>query len=193
MNLTTQHLPGVLEELETAFFDIPFENSDFQNKAFVVAAQLTPARAYRAIGLRMFAKLRAVKENLYALQLADIDIAEKEHKMSLEETSSFDYRRLEIEIAKDRESRSWTNKLLNDALRELDCLYTEFKKYPRYDRASFEAEESTHFQLRLEQQLKSGGNGSVESLMNMRQNAPELANLLANPGQLLAGLTLKKD
>ena len=54
---TVDHIPDVLKELEEAFYDIPFENSDFQNKMFVVADQLTPARAYRAIGLRMFAKI----------------------------------------------------------------------------------------------------------------------------------------
>jgi len=192
MNLTLQGLSGVLEELDTAFFDIPFENSDFQNKTFVVASQLTPARAYRAIGLRMFSKIRAVKENLFALQLADIDIEEKEYKLAQADTGGFDKRRLVIEIAKDRESRNWINKLLNDALRELDCLYAEFQKFPKYTREQFEAEEAVHFQARLEQQLQAQGNGSVESLMNMQQNAPALADLLANPEQLLAGLTLKK-
>lgn len=188
MKLTTTHIPNVLEELETAFFDIPFENSDFQNQNFVVAGQITPARAYRAVGLRMFAKLRAVKENLYAIQLADIDIEEKEYRMSLDETSSFDKRRLAIEIDKDHDGRAWTNKLLNDALRELDCLYAEFKRLPRYTREQFEAEERAHFQARLEHQLRANGNGAVESLMNMHEDAARLGQMLDAPETIDAEL-----
>lgn len=183
MTLPIEQVSPVLEELEAAFFDIPFENSDFQNRAFVVAAQLTPARAYRAIGLRMFAKIRAVKEALYGLQLADIDIEENEHKAARPEASPFERRRLAIENAKLRESRKWTEKLLNDALRELECLYGEFKKYPRYTREQFEEEERLHFTARLQQQIATGG-GAAESLANMGDNTKELGMMLADPGYL---------
>ena len=60
--VTLDTVGNVLTEIEDAFFDIPFENSDFQTRAFVVASQQTPARAYRAIGLQMFSKIQAVKE-----------------------------------------------------------------------------------------------------------------------------------
>lgn len=166
MTLPVEQVGSVLTELEEAFYDIPFENSDFQNQNFVVAAQLTPARAFRAIGLRMFAKIRAVKEALYGVQLQDIDIEENEYKASLPETSSFDKRRLAIENAKMREGRKWSEKLLNDALRELDCLYQEFKKYPKYTREQFEAEEFLHFQNRLTRQVE-GIDGARDSLANM--------------------------
>lgn len=186
MKLTIPAISDVLTELEGAFFDIPFENSDFQNQNFVIAAQLTPARAYRAIGLRMFAKLRAVKEHLYNVQLADIEIEEKEYRMGQEGTSTFDKRRLVVEIAKARDGRSWANKLLNDALRELDCLYAEFKKYPQYTREQFEAEERAHFQARLEHQLRANGNGAVESLLNMQEDAKQLSQWLESPETLAA-------
>lgn len=173
----------ILTELETAFFDIPFENSDFQNRMFVVASQLTPARAYRSIGLRMFAKIRAIKENIAALELADIDVEENEYKASLPETSEFDRRRLVIENRKIRESREWTRKLFNDAMRELDCLYSEFKKYPRYTREQFESEERVHFQYRLEQALQIG-EGAAGSLAHMNQNATALQQMLES-GELI--------
>jgi hypothetical protein len=163
--LKVEQVEGVLEELEHAFFDIPFENSDFQNKAFVVAAQQTPARAYRAIGLRMHAKIRAVKEFQYQRALNQIDIEEKQAKIADEATSEFDRRRLRIEIAKIQEGESWGQKLLNDALRELDCLYAEFKKLPRYTRAQFEAEEPAHFKASLTRQLSH--NGAQASLASM--------------------------
>lgn len=186
MTLPIEQVTPVLEELEAAFFDIPFENSDFQNRSFVVAAQLTPARAYRAIGLRMFAKIRAVKEALYGKQLQDIDIEENEYRMADVGLCCFEKRRLLIESEKLRESRKWTEKLLNDALRELDCLYGEFKKYPRYTREQFEREEELHFTARLHQQIATGG-GAAESLANMNNNTKELGMMLED-GNYLEGL-----
>lgn len=169
MSLLVEQVGPVLTELEEAFFDIPFENSDFQNRNFVVAAQLTPARAYRAIGLRMFAKIRAVKEALYGAQLQDIDIEEGEYKAAQPGMSDFDKRRLAIENAKLLESRKWTEKLLNDALRELDSLYQEFKKYPKYTREQFESEEQIHFHQRLTRQVE-GIDGARDSLSNMLED-----------------------
>lgn len=178
MSLPVEQISSVLNELETAFYDIPFENSDFQNRIFVVASQITPARAYRALGLRMFAKIRAVKEALAGMQLQDIDLDENEHKMTLESTSSFDKRRLAIENTKIRESRKWTEKLLNDALRELDCLYAEFKKYPRYSREEFEREDALHFTQRLTRQV-DGIDGARESLVNIEEDRGVLDFFLA--------------
>lgn len=169
MALPVESVPNVLAELEEAFYDIPFENSDFQNRTFVVAAQVTPARAYRAIGLRMFAKIRAIKEALYGLQLSEIDIDENNHKASLPDTSDFERRRLAIKNAQIMESRKWTEKLLHDALRELDCLYTEFKKFPRYTREQFEQEEALHFEQMMVRKI-SGVEGAREALTNLQED-----------------------
>ena len=162
---------GVLEELEDAFFDIPFENSDFQNRVFVVAAQQTPARAYRAVGLRMFAKIRAVKEYKFGQEKLAIDIEEREAKIADPETNPFERRRLILENAKAVDDCKWGEKLLNDALRELNCLYAEFQKLPKYSREQFEAEEKAHFMARMERQLKAPG--PHESLANMLVDVPE--------------------
>lgn len=175
--LRVEEVGSVLEELDAAFFDIPFENSDFQNRAFVVAAQITPARAYRAIGLRMFAKVRAVKEYQFQQQLNGIDIEEKEAKIASPDTSEFDRRRLRVEVLKIEDGATFGKKLLNDALRELNCLYAEFKKLPRYTREQFEAEEAAHFDQRLTRQLRSSG--AAESLTNMQRDLPGWDALVA--------------
>lgn len=163
---------GVLAELEAAFFDIPFENSDFQNRAFVVAAQQTPARAYRAIGLRMFAKIRAVKDFEISKARRQVDIDEKEYLLA-KSSDEFERRRLTLDLLELREAGSWGEKLLNDALRELDCLYGEFRKLPKFTREAFEAEEQHHFELRLTRQITTSG--PSESLLNMHRDVPELA------------------
>jgi hypothetical protein len=182
--IKTDDVPNVLSELDTAFFDIPFENSDFQNTNFVMAAQITPARAYRAIGLRMFAKIRAVKEYLINKEMTQIDIDEWNAKIDNPDTNEFDRRRARIELIKIQEGEKWGEKLLNDALRELTCLYTEFKKFPAYTREQFEAEESAHFQHKLNRQLTHGG--AQESLVNMNVDAPSFDNLLAEARAMLA-------
>lgn len=170
--ITAEQATGsVLEELEDAFFDIPFENSDFQNQAFVVAAQLTPARAYRAVGLRMFAKIRAVKEYQYSQAKLAIDIEEREAKIADASINPFDRRRLELENVKAQDDSAWGKKLLNDALRELNCLYAEFKKLPKYTRAQFEAEEKAHFMASMKRQIEAPGPHA--SLANMVVDVPE--------------------
>lgn len=176
--IKAEEVGNVLKQLEDAYFDIPFENSDFQNRAFVMAAQQTPARAYRAIGLRMFAKIRAIKEFKIQEQRNAIDIEEKQAKIASLETTEFDRRRLRLDILAIEEQKLWGEKLLNDALRELNCLYTEFKKYPTYTREQFENEEETHFQVRLDRQLTAGG--PMESLLNMNQDLPSMDTRIAN-------------
>jgi len=153
----------ILEELEQAFHDIPFENSDFQNKCFVMASQQTQGRAYRAIGLRMFSKIRAIKELKYGRELEDIDIEEWEQETG----SDFDNRRNAIKIKQKLELRSYTDKLLNDAIKELDCLYAEFKTFPLITRDEFEAQEIEYFTKKFDRALKNNGNATLESLESM--------------------------
>lgn len=176
--ITTEEATGsVLQEIEDAFFDIPFENSDFQNRAFVVAAQQTPARAFRAIGLRMFAKIRAIKEFKFSQEVLAIDIEERESKIAAPDTSAFDRRRMEIENLRARDGQKWGEKLLNDALRELNCLYAEFQRLPKYTREQFEAEERAHFELKLKRQIERPG--PHESLANISVDLPALDTLNA--------------
>lgn len=162
---------SVLAEIEAASFDIPFENSDFQNSAFVMAAEQTPGRAYRAILLRMNAKIRAVKEYKYGQRKLEIDIEEKQFKIADPYTDQFERRRLQLEIEKINDEGEFNRKLLNDALRELSCLYGWFKKFPRYTREQFEAEEVDHFAKKLTRQLNH--NGAQASLASMGHDLPQ--------------------
>ena len=49
----------------------------------MVAAQVTPERAYRAIGLRMHSKVQAVLEAKHARAKEDIDIEELQDKITI--------------------------------------------------------------------------------------------------------------
>lgn len=170
-----------LAELENAFFDIPFENSMYQNLAFVLAAAHTPARAYRSLGLKMISKIKAIEELKFARKLEAINIEEKQAILSGSllksdgtQYSEFDKRRAEVEIERSQTANRHTDKLLNDAIIELNYLYEIFKEFPRYTREQFESEEELHFHLKLDTQIKSaqiGGSaaGSIESKINMEE------------------------
>ena len=155
-----------LREIEDAFFDIPFENSAFQNRAFVIAAQITPARAYRAIGLRITAKLRALNDALFAERKLAVDILELDEKIKDPRTPKFELMRAEID-KEEKLSHEWmTRKLIRDAEVEVDTLYAAYKALPKIGRMEFEAEEQTHFSERLLRQAH-GQNGPLESLLNI--------------------------
>lgn len=157
---------SIVDELEGAFFDIPFGNSQFQIQNFIVNAALTPERAYRAIGLAIFAKIQALRETYYKLKKEEIDIEELREKVDCFEASVYDKRRAAVEIEQKTDARRYTRKLVNDALAELDFLYEAYQKLPRFSRAEFEAAEKKYFEIKLQKQIK-GITGALESLDNM--------------------------
>ena len=167
-DITATNAADILGEIDAAFFDIPFENSRFQTENFVLKAQLTPERAYRALGLRMHNRLRALREAQFSRMREDVDIEELQHKASDTYASKWDRRRAEIDLSQKLANRPFTDKLINDAVSELNVLYAHFKAMPRYTREEFEAGEHRHFELRLTRQAR-GITGAAESLANMQE------------------------
>lgn len=174
LTIGTRSLDDVVKEIEDAFFDIPFENSQFQTEKFVINAQVTPERAYRAIGLRMMNRLRALQEAKFKRMREDIDIEELQEKLKDTCRSRFDRRRIELDIAEKLSHRAFTDKLINDAIVELNVLYEHFKRLPRFTRKQFEDAEGLYFNASLERQL-TGIVGAAESLMNMQTINPALS------------------
>lgn len=173
LQITESNVTNVLEEIQHAFFDIPFENSQFQTEAFVIGAQVTPERAYRAIGLRMNSKIQALLEAKYGRAKEDIDIEELQEKIDNPETNKFDRRRAELEVQFKLSNRAYTDKLINDAITELNILYKHFKALPRYTREQFELGEREHFEIKLSRQLE-GVQGAAESVANMQHDLAAL-------------------
>lgn len=190
MNIITfENTEDVIGEVEKAFFDIPFENSQFQTECFVLASQITPERAYRALGLRMHSKLSALNEVKFAILRDQIDIDEIDHKLATEDLSVFERRRQELKKQEILSKTSWTNKLINDAITELNILYKHFKALPRYTRQDFESGEKRHFEQKLGRQL-AGLEGTKESLINMNEDIKaleyfeEVSGLLENSSDM---------
>ena len=161
--LKEEDIARIVSECEDAFADIPFGNSKFQIENFVINSQYTPERAYRAIGLAVSSRIRALKEAYFNLKKEEIDIDELEWKIVQKSTSEWDKRRFTIEIEEKNENKEYTKKLINDALHELSAHYEVFKKMPRYTREQFEDGERKHFEIRLSREAQ-GIIGAVDSL-----------------------------
>lgn len=175
ITVTYENAQDVIKEIEEAFFDIPFENSHFQTESFVIGSQITPERAYRAIGLRMHAKLRALNEAKFGRMKEQIDLDEIEHKLNSGELNQFDRRREEIKKLEILSHRNWTDKLINDAISELNVLYKHFKSLPKYTREQFEQGEKLHYEQRLNRQAL-GLEGAKESIINMNEDILAIRN-----------------
>lgn len=165
-SITTYNAEDVIKEVEEAYFDIPFDNTDFQTENFVIAAAITPERAYRSIGLRMYSKLQVVRSHIYNNKLLDIEVEELKAKLDDINTSEFDKRRIVLKLQKIEDEAFFQKKLLNDVITELNLLYKHFKALPKYTKEQFEAGERRHYLERLNRQA-IGLNGGQESLINM--------------------------
>jgi hypothetical protein len=164
--VTLSNTSDVINEIENAFFDIPFENSEFQTKNFVINAEITPARAYRALGLRIHNRLNALRAAKYSQMRYEINLEEKQQQLNDPTLSYFDKKRIEIDIMEMMDSVSFSKKLINDAINECNVLYALFKKFPKYTREDFEKEEELHFAEMSKRQIANITGGSL-NMMNI--------------------------
>jgi hypothetical protein len=166
LTISETNAEDVVKEIQDAFYDIPFENSAFQTENFVIAGQITPERAYRAIGLRMNKKLIAVQEAIIGRELEKVEEEELQAKIDSPDYDNFEKRKFELELKKRQIYKPFNDKLFNDALKELNVLYKHFKALPKYTREEFEAGEKRHFLEDLNRQAL-GLAGAKMSLINM--------------------------
>lgn len=167
--VTENNAVDIITEVQKAYFDIPFENSAFQTENFVIAAQITPERAYRAIGLRMLVKLNEVKEFVKKERLRNLEIERLQEKLKSDKLDYFRRKKIEINLEALTEPDLFRRKLLNDTLVELNILYKHFKALPRYTREQFEASEKKYFSENLSRQ-SLGLVGPKEALLNMSED-----------------------
>jgi len=157
----------MLKDIREASKEVPFENSFFQTDNFIVKGQYTPARAYRAILLRLNDRIQALNEAKYNYAVEEVDIEELEAKIEDENKKAckdcFSIRRWSLDVARRKERREYTMKLVVDAINEVNHLYSLFKRFPRITRKQFEEEEKKHFSVRLGRQL-AGFSGAADDL-----------------------------
>ena len=185
-------LSGIIEDVQVRSANVPFGNSDFQNINIVAASMLLPARAQRAALLRLNDRINSLRESYYLLkkeeldlELLSLDLNELEESLvSNNDLSAIDKRRIEIRIEQKKidieqkmSGRPMLQKLISDAMAEVDGMYQYIQKMPVLARSDFEAEEHAFFELKSRRQL-DGMSGPAEMLENIIRDKANLDKLI---------------
>lgn len=185
MKITVHNSQDIFNEINDRLWDIPFDNSQFQNENFIINSALTPERAYRSAALRLQNRLNALKEAKF--QSMKDDVKKRQLKYKLEnEQDVFEKELLEIELLELEANEPYTAKLINDAIVEANQLYNFIQSCPQYTREDFEKAERTHYEKRLLQEA-NGITGALKSLEDMG------VDLQASEGQSKLIYKEKKD
>jgi len=156
----------LLSEIQDSFLSIPFGNSDFQIANFIVNGSQTPQRAFRAVCLSLRDKILSLNEAYYNQLKFQVDLEELQEKIADPATEKYARRRMEIDYEQKISQQRDNEKLLIDAIHEVELLYSFWQKLPHPTRAEFEAAEEDYFKISLTKQVL-GIDGAVGSLENM--------------------------
>lgn len=132
--------------------EIPWGNSDWQNKQAVINMELTPERAYRHASLRIINRLQALNESYYQIKKDSIQIERLQRKIDTV-TDDLDKEEAQIEIELIVSRKSYQQKLIKDAIREIESLSPIIKSIGKLTREQFENAEAGHFEMKYKNQL----------------------------------------
>jgi len=155
-----------IQEVARRFNDIPFGNSKYQNLVFAIAAQATPERAYRSLGLKLSDRLRSLANAYYDLKLAKIDEDEMTEQLSNPGTDKYEVMRIQVKLARKVTEKDQLYKLINDTVIECNYLYAEMEKFPEYTAEEFESAEELHYLISASRKMQ-GIVGPVETALNI--------------------------
>lgn len=166
IKINDRNLSEVLQEIEKAYYDIPFSNTKFQIDNFIVNQSITPERAYRTIGLQLITLIHNLEDMTLAMERTKIDIEEKEESLSKTADGSFEHRRLQIDMIALQRSVSRQEKNIHDTLSQIQIYHNYFDNMPKLTREQFEQAEEQYFAKNLHNQAL-GITGALESLISM--------------------------
>lgn len=153
-NITiTTSSSDVLKEIEDDTKNVPLGMSDFQNR-FLSTIQETPMRKKRHVLLQMRVKISALKENELLRDRSLIDIDEINYKLN-KENDPFAKRRLEVDLREKMIHLQDSEKLVEDAIQELNGFYSIYKELPMFTREEFEKEEMDYYTKRFLNEAKA--------------------------------------
>lgn len=168
-----------IEQLFSSFVgmvdEVPFGNSDWQNRHTIVNEELTPYRAYRHSALRIINRFNALREAYYSLKEKEIESQEQRDILSRPWwkkgaiRSDYERRRVLLKIEKAEGEMPWTRKLISDAINEITCLLPVVTAIGPLPRDEFESQEHEHFEKKLNKTLPKIGSDLYTALT---ANAP---------------------
>lgn len=145
--------PATLADLDAEYEHraqhIPYGNSDFQNRAFAIGGYEGAERQYRATLLRWRDRRQALREAQYNLRRNDIEMRRLQAKIDDPATDAFDRELAQIDLEERRERMPDAEKLIRDAIAEMETCVQVARGFPELTRAEFEAGELPHFTAHL--------------------------------------------
>ncbi len=136
--------------------EVPFGNSDWQNRQGIVNDEKTPCRAYRHAALRIMNRLEALRELRFNMRKRDVEIRILQRDLT-NESDDLKREMIQIEIDQKRSADSYTRKLTKDAVREIESLWPVLAAMGKLTRAQFEAEEQQFYEKKHNLKLPASG------------------------------------
>lgn len=152
----TNPIENLYAQLMSIVGEVPFGNSDFQNRAFVVDSEHTPARAYRHAALRIVDRINALQEAYYSRRRGAIQLKILQRDAANEE-DELKRQLILLDIERATASAPYTDKLIRDAIREIESLWPIIAGLGALSRSKFEAGELGHFEKRLGKKIPIEG------------------------------------
>lgn len=143
----------IIADIQAAARHVPFGHSAFQIAAFT-GGEHGPERRHRTLLLNMDAKLKALRECRFRRRRLDVDLREIAVKLAALTTATdphgFTAERLVIDRDETLAGLADEDKLIEDAIIELQAMHREWKSLPALeDRGQFEAAEAGYWARRL--------------------------------------------
>lgn len=127
--------------------EVPFSNSDWQNRQAIVNDEKTGCRAFRHASLRIMNRIQALRECQYNISKTEIEVKILERKIA-ESTDELENELTRLEIDHKRSHMPYTRKLAKDAIREIESLWPVLESMGKISRKQFEEEEQLHYEAK---------------------------------------------
>lgn len=174
--INENNVEDILKKIEETYWDIPFGNTDFQCENFVIAASITPERAFRTIGLQMHHILTNLRQVKYEETLQNIEIEQLKEQIENEETNKYERKKAEAKLQLILANKNWSKKIVLDSIKQLEVYYKHFEALPKYTREQFEKAEQIYFE-QSQRRIMLGIVGAKESIMNMVDDKKTIENI----------------
>lgn len=167
-DITVSNSQDVFNDITKRMWNIPFDNSQFQNENFIINSAGTQERAYRSAALRLQNRLEALKHAHFTERKTAVKLKQLERKLETEQ-DDLECELIRIEIEEILSGKAYSDKLVNDAIVEANQLYQFISSCPEYTREDFENAERKYFEKKLSEDAL-GITGALKSLSDMGVN-----------------------
>jgi hypothetical protein len=186
--LTVEQVEASDDRFWSLLESVPFDRSAFQIERLVVN-HLTPGRTLRSALLELSEKAQALHKASFDRQRTQVKLRQNRRKLvelrakTMTDDDQDDAELIEIDVRELEFNIKVQNKLVNDALREVQTILNILAALPAYTRETFEAEEGEYWQRRFVFQARNEilerGTISVGTLESLQKTGtePEFAML----------------